>query len=762
MARRSPSSRDEPFVVEAAARLSGLRAQALGLAGQARLELGDASGAVTVLEGVASDHPLDEQLHRTLALALYRCGRHADALRAIDRVRRSLADIAGLGPSPELRALESSMLDHSLEVPQRPPTSPSVGASTPESPVSTMVGRATDLERLITALDAARDGHSGTAVVVGEPGIGKTRLVEELAAAARAAGVVVAWVRCPESGAIPSFWPVSELAQQVQRAGAVDQTLTPPDDPEDGPSALFALYQAVSDALARSPSPLLLVIDDLQWADPDTLRMLAHVAGPLASAPAMVAVTVRPLEEGNRAALDDALEAFARAPGTVQVQLGGLPKDAVVEWLADRSDVDVPHEVARAVHERTAGNPLFVKELSELLAAEGRLDDVAAAHDERAIPAGVQSVVRRRVARLPVDTQRLLGTASVVGRSFDLAVLAAVAGTADALDDLEPALEVGLVLDDAPGRFRFSHAIVAEALAAELNTARRARIHAATAQVLVDRAGGVRGPDVALIAHHAVGGIPAGSGELAIAASTEAARLAAASFGFEDAADHWRRVADALAASRPADHDARVDALCELATTSFQGDLVQDARDASLQAMDLAAATGRTADMARAASLLGRPHLWPNQRYLEVDAELVAAIERTARSLGDEDPALRARVLGALAVELTYASEEHVEVVRAEAEDAARSCGDPEVLATVLLNVTDPLGPSRTDARIARMDEVLSLAATHDVPTETELAARLHLAAARWSSPSSRSPSSSSGRAGPWSTDPVAAQCGHS
>jgi DNA-binding SARP family transcriptional activator len=737
-----PELADEPFVIGATERLAGLHGTALGLAGQARLDAGDPAGAVAVLEIAATEHPLDEQLHRTLALALYRCGRQADALRAIERVRRALAETAGLDPSPELRALELAVLDHSIEAPEpvtapeRAPASAAGPAPAPASPGAgerrPLVGRAAELERLTAALDAARSGTGGAVVVVGEPGIGKTRLLEELAATAGQRGVLTAWVRCPESGAIPPFWPAAQLAEQVQRAGAVEQSLSPPSDAEVGPSTLFTLYQAVSDALARSTTPLLLVIDDLQWADADTLRMLAHLVGSLAAAPVLVAASVRPLEEDSPDALGDALAALARAPGAVHLRLAGLTRDAVVEWLEGTTDDQVPATVAATVHERTGGNPLFVKELSELLAAEGRLGDVDAVHDARAIPTGVQSVVRRRVARLPAATQQLLSTASVVGRSFDLAVLAAVVGDEGTLDALEPALDAGLVLDEAPGRFRFSHALVAEALAAELNAARRARIHATTARVLVARAGGVRGPDVALIAHHAVGGLAAGAGELAVEASTEAARLAAASFGYEDAAGHWRRAADALAAVRPGDLDARLDALCELAHTCFQSDLIQRAKEAILQAIELASSTGRTADTARAAALLGHPHLWPNQRYGGVDAEVVAALERTVRGLGPADEAIRARVLGALAVELTYAAPERVAGVRAEAEAVARRSGDPAVLANVLLNVIDPLSPSQTRTRMARAEEVHALAVEHDLSTHVALIARFHLAVANW------------------------------
>jgi DNA-binding SARP family transcriptional activator/tetratricopeptide (TPR) repeat protein len=742
-----PELADEPFVVAADARLGGVRMTALELAAQSRLDLGDHLGAIGLLEGPVAEHPLNERLHGLLALGLYRAGRQADALRMVGRVRRALADTAGLSPGPELRALESDLLAQQASLDwTRPTATSSVQDGTPRRPTAattiglpntseSLVGRHREIESLVESLVSAQGGRGGAAIVMGEPGIGKTRLVEELLEIATAAGVTTATVGCPESGAIPSFWPVVQLADQVQRAGALVDALPVPESPSmEPPASLFALYEAVGRWLREAPEPLVLVIDDLQWADADTLRLVAHLAPTLRATRALVVVTVRPVVGDQSPALVDCLAALARGSGTVHVRLDGLTLDDVAEWLRRRTGHEVPAAVAATMFERTGGQPLFVKELSELASAEGRIDDIEALLANRAIPPGVQFVVRRRVSRLPAATQQLLSVASVVGRSFQLDVVAAVAGEPldDALDALAPALDSGLVIDGGTADFRFSHALVAEALAAELNPARRARLHAATARTLAARLGPTFGPQAALVAHHALEGRVAGTGDLALRASTEAAQRAADGFGYDEAATHWERVVTTLESIRPGDLQARLEALHELAAARFRADMVRPAKDAALDAIALAEDIGDIAAQARAAALLGRPHLWPNQAYAEIDHRAVGALERTAAAVPPTQLVDRALVLGALAVELLYASAERFGRVRDLALEAARASGDPFALASVLVNVAGPLRPSELDLREALAEEVIELSATHGLPEDIELVGWFHRAIAAW------------------------------
>lgn len=750
-----PELADEAFTVEPRERLEGIRAAALETLADARLRLGDAAGAVSTLEPVAAEHPLREHLHALLALALYRCGRQAEALRTVDVVRRSLAEAAGLDPGPELRRLEAELLAQSPSLdwapstpstPSTPPT-PTVAQAddVPDEPAlprapadeparSMLVGRSSELAQLLGSLEAAEAGRGAAVVVLGEPGIGKTRLVEELVVEARRRGVVTAWARCPEDGIVPPFWPAVQLGAQLIDAGITHHRLVPPPadvDDTEAAAIRFALHRGVAAVFAEAATPVLVVIDDLQWADPDSLRLFGGVAAELRGARALVVATCRPPGDDVEPALLDCLAEIARSPGASSITLNGLSPEAVTEWLGARTDVAVPDEVSEVVHGRTGGNPLFVKELTELLASEGRLGDLTAVQRARAIPAGVQFVVRRRVARLPAATQQVLTTAAVVGHQFDLDVVAAVAEEplSRVLDALAPALDAGLV-HDAEGSFRFSHALVAEALAAEVNAARRSRIHAAAAEALVARSGGLTDATAAQVAHHASEGALAGSASLAIEASLRAGRVARARLADEDATAHLTRAVQLLERHRPAATDERVAAVIELASTALRGDLLPEATQAVLQAIDLASSVGDTDAMVRAATLLDQPFIWPNQAYGQVDQQVTAALERVLAAIPADPTPGRASVLSALTCELAYHRDRgRLDAVSEEAERNARTCGDPAVLARTLATRQYVLWqPDDRAARRAVCEEILQLCAAHDLSSDLELLASFALA----------------------------------
>ncbi len=738
-----PELASEPFVIRESGRLEAVRLTAIEGAAEAALELGDHAGAAALLDSAADDHPLGEHLHALLALALYRGGRQADALRVVDRCRRALAEVSGLDPGPELRTLERQLLDQAPELDwQGPPAGPPAAAAPVATATETeppappaeagIVGREAELRVLTDALGRVAGGRGGIAVVLGEPGIGKTRLVEELVTIARGRGVATAWARCPEGVATP-FWPVTELAEQLRAAGATAAQLAVGDGPSDtGPGGAgdedvihdrFGLYRAVATALRELARPAVLVIDDVHWADADTLRLLEHVAGDVSASPALVVLTSRPLGEDVAPALVDAMAEVSRSSSTVQVSLSGLDADDVARWLDRRSGAPVPAEVASVVHDRTAGNPLFVKELTDLLAAEGRLGDVAAVRSARTIPPGVQFVVRRRVSRLPVPSQRLLSVAAVVGRTFDVSVLAAVAGQpeADVLELLAPALDAGLVVEDASG-LRFSHALVADALAGEVNAARKAAIHAAVARALAETAGPELGLAAPAIAHHAVAGLLAGTGELAVESSVRAARLAASRLADEEAAAHWANAAAALARVRPSDAPARLDALIEQAEALLRVDQLEAAKAPLLAAIELADAAGLPAVMARAGTLFNPGHVWTNEAYGHVDQRVVRALERTLEVVGDEDPAVHAELLGALSTELVFGDAGRHRAVSEQAVAAARRSGNPLTLARVLVAVAVPNRPGDHEERAARAEEIVTLAERHDLSTELTVA----------------------------------------
>jgi len=747
-----PEFADEPFVIAHAERVEQARLTALEGAADAQLRLGNPAESIRLLEGEAADRPARERMQWLLALALYRCERQTDALRVVDRCRRALVDSSGLRLGPDLQRLEVGILEHDPALTgDAPATRPAHAAPTaeaeatpepdapdpggpaagerPDGPAS-LVGRTQELAVLANGLDAAIRGRGGFALITGEPGIGKTRLSESLTAIAAERGVVTACARCPEHRSAPPFWPLTQLGEQLRAAGFTDLQVRELDRGSiTAPTERFGFSRAVLDAVSRIGQPLLLVIDDLQWADPDSLRIIEHTAHELRSTQTFVVATVRPVPDHENPALVDCLAEIARGADAVHIVLGGLRADEVVTWLGNRSDVDVSAEVAALVHRRTAGNPLFIKELVELLASEGRLGTIDMARAERAIPPGVKAVVRRRVSRLPKATQQLLPVAASLGRAIDVESLAAAvdSNVVDVLDELEPAIDLGLLVE-LGGQLAFSHVLVADALADEVNAVRRAAYHARTARAMAATAGPGFGLRAAEVARHAYEGILAGTGELAIQASTIAAKQSAEQFAHEDAAVHWARVADAITRSRPADIAARIDVLIAQAEAMLAADMVGAVKAPIIAAVDAAAAIGSVADMARAALLANHEHVWANEPYGVVDDEIVRALERTLQLLPDDDVDTRALLLGALAAELVFAGPtRHRDVCASAVREACRA-GRASTLAAVLNSVTVPCRPFDIEIRRRNAEEILALAESEQLDADQIFAAHYHLA----------------------------------
>lgn len=749
-----PEMDGEPWLLDAAARLDALHANALETCFEVQLDLGLHHESVPELESAVAAHPLRERLRAQLALALYRSGRQTDALRGLSEARRVLVEEVGIEPGPELRRLEAQILGQAAELEHRPPVAPGGDTDTWSGPerrrsrppaalpetapadrpdeqrCSTgFVGRREELEALVDSLRGTIAGNGRAIVVSGEPGIGKTRLVEELVAEGRREGMGVAWARCPESAAQASFWACAQIGTQLLEDNAVDPHILrplvpaePPTGPVDPAADRLALDIGAVKALASATRPLLLVIDDLQWADPASLKMIEFAAGELRSMPVMLVVTVRPTTADSPPDLVACLAELARQPYAQRLELAGLPPDDVAAWLAARTDVRVPASVAAFVHERSAGNPFYVRELVELLLSEGRLDDVEAARSA-GVPSAVQDVLRRRLSRLPAATQQLLPPAAAIGRTFDVDILARVAdgSVGEVLDALDPALGAGLVEDDVslPGRFRFSHALVAETLVEELSVARRARLHAAVTDAMEELRAADLDNHLAELAHHALAGALAGTAEKAVDYSTRAARRASHQLAFEDAADHWTRVLRALELARPGDRRARYDALVALGVAHLGADAVVPATAALLDASRVADALGDPEAMARAVAPLNLPTLWPATDYRKPDPVEVEALQRVA-DLYTEHDVLRVDVLGALATSCFYLGDfDWLDRITLEALEIARSCADPRAVVRAAIRRFSAIWiPHTFEERVALSEEMIEVAAAHELPAE--------------------------------------------
>lgn len=578
---RGPALADfafETFARAEAARLEELRLVAVEDRLQALIDLGSHAQAVPEAEALAAASPLRERLWELLMLALYRSGRQADALRAYQSVRRILGEELGIEPSPSLRALEADVLAQSPSIEWYPPERP---RSTPSPPTAAeadrdpspgrhafgaVVGRDDELARLEAALDDAAAGRGEVVLVVGEPGIGKTRLAQELLARARSRGWQTAWGGSVEGGATPAFWPwvevvrslldaegpdvftealgpgAAELAQVVpevkELTGGIDGS--PALDPETARLRLFEAVVGLVRALARR-QPLVVVLDDLQWADVASLQLLSFVGARLRDAPLAVVGTYRPAEVDHSHPLADTLAALARHQVARRVELGGLGETEVGALIAATTGAAPGAELAGMVQTRTAGNPFFVAELARLLQSQKELRAEALA---TAVPAGVRDVVRRRIARLPEQTTALLSLAALAGREFEVEVLevAAQLDAERALDLVEAAVVSGLVAEDAEavGRLRFSHDLVREAIAEDLTALRRARLHARLGHALES----LHGDDprhAVQLAHHFFSALPAASAEKAIRYALRAADLEMGRLAHEQAEAQLRR-----------------------------------------------------------------------------------------------------------------------------------------------------------------------------------------------------------------------------
>lgn len=672
---------DAPSAVAERARLEELRVVALEDRAVAALELGEHATVAGELESLTTAYPLRERLWGLRALALTRAGRQAEALDALREVREVLADELGLEPGQELRDLQSAVLrqDPTLDwqpavesAPAEPVRTPTptarIQSFVPTLPPWPLVGRAEQLADLVKALDQAESGSVALAALVGEPGIGKSRLAGELAKVAGERGATVLLGRCSQDDGAPPLWPW----QQVLRALGRDLPEESEGD-EDG-GGRFRTWESIAGAVAEAASErtIVVLLDDLHWADVASLRVLRLLGETVQQGRLLVVGTWRSHPEPTDALLD-AVETFARRHA-VRLDLQGLSADdasRVVEAVSESTPSD---REAAALRQRTDGNPFFLVEYARLAREGGDLSAlVAEAHP----PAAVNDVLARRLQRLPEESVSTLRWAALVGRQFDLATLAAVSRVDEdeLLDHLDPALAAGLVRDDGIDRFLFGHALVRDTIYAAIPTTRRARAHARVAEALAGTSG--RENEVA---RHWLAAGPAFAAR-AWLACVRAATVARRLHAYEESADLLRSALEALPGDPDATLGERYDVLMDLADAQrWSGDwegLVGTAE----QAIAVADEIGDVVLLGRAATATSVGALWQSGPHGSVNAVVVGALRRALEGLPAEDGALRCRVMLALALEIYYGStfEERRALVE-EGIAMARRIGDDALL----------------------------------------------------------------------------------
>jgi serine/threonine protein kinase/tetratricopeptide (TPR) repeat protein len=488
-----------------------------------------------------------------------------------------------------LEAVDATATAASL--PSRSDSQQEQGRSLDSMSSGVFVGRHKEMNQLRAALEETLSGHGRMVTLVGEPGIGKTRTAQELATYAGLRRCQVLWGRCYDGGGAPPYWPwVQAIRQYVQEkepeqvrkemgstASVVAEIvqdvkekipgLHPPPQLENPESSRFRLFDAIAAFLknASRTQSIVLVLDDLHWADKPTLLLLEFVARELANSRILLVGTYRDVELNRRHPLAVTLGDLTKDRLFERVLLRGLQKEDVAKFVEIAAGVVPPNGLVEAIFTQTEGNPLFVTEVARWLVQEGALTRERVADRtswSMPIPEGVRDVIGKRLDRLSARCNDVLTTASVIGRRFALAALAKLHHEESLpleerltenqlLETVEEALAARVIeeLPTGPGHYQFSHALIQETLASELSTTRKVRLHARIALVLEDLYRNHLGERAAELAIHFSEAEMALGTEKLVKYSLIAGEKALSEYAYEDAGGHFERARSAMANS---------------------------------------------------------------------------------------------------------------------------------------------------------------------------------------------------------------------
>jgi DNA-binding SARP family transcriptional activator len=753
---------DAPFARAAATGLEEARLAAVEDRIEADLACGRHGELTAELEALIRDHPFRERLWSQWIIALYRCGRQVDALRAYRQLRVMLGEELGIEPSSALQQLERAVLRHDPALDWQPtgkrvatPSDPRgagagkagavVAAGAARGPLPPalgreepfpLVGREVELWRLDQLWHATSSGQRQLVLVAGEPGIGKSRLAAEFARTAHAGGAPVLFGRCDEGMGVPYQPFVEALGRHVRQApqpilgclagelmrlvpevGERVDGLAPPlrSDPETERYRLFDAVAAWLRAVSET-APVLFVIEDLHWATKPTLLLLAHLLRSDDNPRLLLLATFRDTPLDITPDLADLVAELLRLPGVERLRLAGLNEPGVGALMEAQACHDLDDEgwaLARMVHGETAGNPFYVREMLSLLAEKGDIvrregrwvSGLPVAKLD--VPDSVRDVVERRLTRLPDRTSELLALAAVLGERFDLAVLAEASGESEtSLDEtLRPAVSARLVNETDAGSYQFTHALVRSALDDALGPTRRVQLHRAAGSAVEAVHAGHLDAHLPQLAHHFA---RARDVERAIDYACRAGDRALTQLAYDEATAYYQQALELFDLGGRADAAAR---RCELLITL--GDAQRQVGDPAhrqtlFDAARLAQQLGDPDAVARAALARYRGYY---TFVGVVDAEPVALLEAVLNSAALKTP-LRARLLATLAAELTW-SDDNVRrrALSDEAMTIARRSGDPATLAQVLVaRFVAIFEPSSARERLANTEELLSVA----------------------------------------------------
>ncbi|WP_457920775.1 BTAD domain-containing putative transcriptional regulator, partial [Mycolicibacterium vanbaalenii] len=685
---------DADWVREAAARVAEMRTECLANKVMALLALGKVPAALTEVSRLREVDPLGDRSCKLQMLTLYRAGRAAEALEAYTRHARLLDAELGLEPGPELRELQTAVLRQAPELagwprspewtgaaalpqPQPEPATVPPAAMEAVSHRAPLVGRERELARAADVLARAAAGATRWLVLSGPPGIGKTRLAEEIAGLVGARGGEVAWVSCPDERATPPWWPMRRL---VRALGAdADEVLEIPAH-ADPDTARFLVYERIQALLEAAPRLLAVVVDDVQWSDTASAACLAYIAGALRDHPVLVIATVRDGEHAPEVAR--LLSTVARGEDNRHIEVPALSSADVATLANEVAEETVTAAEAAELAARTGGNPFFVSEYARL------------PREERAgneIPRAVRSVLDRRLAALDPAVVQVLRAAAVIGDVIDASAVPVLAQAtrldldtlADYLD--EAADERIVVAAHAGDGYAFAHGLLREQLLASMPALRRQRMHAKVAEVLADSTA----PDAPTRrAQHLIAAQPLVEPAAVVQACRLAAEQATAQWSSDIAAGWWQAALDAydrLPASERDDteRDALTVELLEAHSRAGRGQLVLDSVQRYLgEALRAGLAPARAGWRARCCGPVVDGPGWHRDTTPGSCSPCWAGRRRFPRASPPRPPGCCPR----FAVGHCYHPDRRVaEDLLDRAERLAEETGDPDVLADVLM-----------------------------------------------------------------------------
>ncbi len=632
---------------------------------------------------------------------------------------------------------------------------PGLPASLRSASTSPFVGRSAELEMLRSLMPRLEGENRRVALIAGEPGAGKSRLVRELAMGIAAEGALVLYggfdaaVRAPygpfvealdrllQSGEIEDPRSVlgaggGELIRLLPELPGQFEDLTEPAE-ADPDTERHRLHLAVGEVLANAAEqrPLLLVLEDGHWADSPSLGLLRHLAKSAVSSRVLVVMTFRDAEADLPTEFTETLAELRRSEDVTRIRLAGLSEEDVADLLAraagiERESSPELESLAETVHQLTAGNAFLVWELWRALIEAGTVEirdsrlHLEGSLTDLGTPDSVGEVVSQRLSRLSPTTTQLLELAATAGPEFELDPIRRAADLSDAdfRSALEEALASGMIEEFESQRLsaRFSHEIVRRALYDRLSRLWRAELHLRVGEAIEAR-DTITDRDLADLAHHFGSAVEFGGAERAIEYNLRAARAASATLAFDEAATRLRSAIE-FGISAPL---ARADALLELGAASHRAGAATDALEAFREVAQIAR-EHCDADLLARAAVGCEEACW---RPGSTDREVIELLEEALGAVEEDDEATRIGLLSGLARGLGVLGDgERSALVRENALTLARADGDARGVANILIRSYWARSATPPERILAMLSEAGQLAASlGDAETETEVLA---------------------------------------